>query len=373
MSNLLSRIVPFAIGISLASQGVYADDTELFVKDLAAGSNYQPKVMIIFDNSGSMSSSVELAKAAYDPSTTYSALNNNDNSSYNTNYIYYSLGTDPVPYPNATGQRFLSTYQGCDTGRQVLENQGLYTGQVKRYLWNSRNWNRLRYGRNIRVVDCLDDMNNLNPNNSQAFYNKSVPVIDGYPKNGLANQPYSATLGSEMPGVFSTGASVTLYTLNYLRWYHAPSTETSTRMQVAKDAVSRVVASAPGVDFGLTIFNLDYPYEGDRDGGRIVRRITTNDQTGQTTLLNTVDALDPRTNTPLCETLYEVYRYYAGRPVWFGDDDSNYSNWYTGNQPPADRDAMTGESMSGNKPVGGTYTSAFFGPSRSPNKIDSDH
>lgn len=104
-------------------------------------------------------------------------------------------------------------------------------------------------------------------------------------------------------------------------------TPTENRIQIARRVVKNVIDANPGVDFGLAIFNNnDSGDKNPRNGGRIVRGITEN-QTAQnrTDLKTTVDGLSALTWTPLCETLSEAYRYYAGLQIRYGDDDSTAS------------------------------------------------
>lgn len=89
------------------------------------------------------------------------------------------------------------------------------------------------------------------------------------------------------------------------------------------------------MDFGLAVFNYNYPNEGNRDGGRIVSGITQMTDSTRASLLTTIDNLLAKTNTPLCETMYEAYRYFAGKGVKYGHGDTDYGS-YVGNKPPYD-------------------------------------
>ncbi|TMN59337.1 hypothetical protein, partial [Pseudoalteromonas piscicida] len=62
---------------------------------------------------------------------------------------------------------------------------------------------------------------------------------------------------------FSGGEVVTLYHPNYLRWYHATDkeTEVKSKLDVAKESITTVLNATPIVDFGLMVFNLNYPKE----------------------------------------------------------------------------------------------------------------
>lgn len=100
-------------------------------------------------------------------------------------------------------------------------------------------------------------------------------------------------------------------------------TKTESRIQIARRVVKSVIDANPGVDYGLAIFNDNDSSGSDpRNGGRIVRRITENQTTTvHTEIKTTVEGLKALTWTPLCETLSEAYRYYAGLNVNYGDDD----------------------------------------------------
>lgn len=53
-----------------------ADDTELFIYDFNKAGDFRPKVLLIFDNSGSMRDTMEQVKEAYDPTISYPPLQN---------------------------------------------------------------------------------------------------------------------------------------------------------------------------------------------------------------------------------------------------------------------------------------------------------
>ena len=141
-----------------------------------------------------------------------------------------------------------------------------------------------------------------------------------------------------------SGEVVTLYSANYLRWLHGSSSQNTTKskLAVAKETINNLLESAPAVDFGLQLFNLDYPSEGNRDGGRIVSGVQEMTDANRTALIDTINSIDGETNTPLTESLFEAFRYYAGKSVLFGDNDSNYSSWYKGNKPPRDTSIESG-------------------------------
>src|SRR5690606_18571016 len=92
----------------------------------------------------------------------------------------------------------------------------------------------------------------------------------------------------------------------------------------------------------MMVFNLNAPNEGNRDGGRIVNGIKTTTDAARTALLDTLADINANTNTPLCETLMEAKRYYAGESVDYGKADTNRSG-YTPNRPPRDTSIESGD------------------------------
>ena len=73
---VLTSLLVLCSGISSTSLAVgtgYSDDTELFIYDFAKAGDFRPKVLFIFDNSGSMADTTLMAKEEYDPEFTYPA------------------------------------------------------------------------------------------------------------------------------------------------------------------------------------------------------------------------------------------------------------------------------------------------------------
>lgn len=97
----------------------------------------------------------------------------------------------------------------------------------------------------------------------------------GYP---IDNSTMYTSDNSKATKKFASGTPVTLYTAHYLAWYQWAKTPdgqisggTGTRLDVAKSAlISALDGLAVPIDAGLAVFNLNYPKEGDSDGGRVV-------------------------------------------------------------------------------------------------------
>lgn len=328
-----------------------AEDIELYVGNSAQNAGGKPKVLIIFDNSGSMNTTEEI-KEPYEPGEVYPAVGGFNSLSSDFVYFTKGVGVDnvvPIPDSPSEQRRFLSDINSCDTARQKLATVGFYTGYIREYAFqgNSGSWQEIpdNNGANIEVLDCLDDILLSNPNNAGVAGQGGnvTPLPDGYPVDGEGTKQspdyYTDSVGSSNTNM-GAGEVVTLYTDNYLRWSQASESDIGTvnqsRLTIAKNTITNLIESAPGVDFGLQIFNHDHPNEGDRDGGRVVFGIQNMDLAARQRLVDIIqDDVDGETNTPLCETMYEARRYFGGLSVDYGDDDTNYGG-YVANTPPRD-------------------------------------
>lgn len=139
---------------------------------------------------------------------------------------------------------------------------------------------------------------------------------------------------------------------------NASTTYGKSRMKVAKEVVVKLIKDNANIDFGLVAFNYNaitdadlrifesadypntYPYFYDFEyydgwhyrtryfkylyykgvlphGGRVVNDVGANHNE---LIANIEDNLTANGSTPLCETMYEVYRYYSGGEVYYGND-----------------------------------------------------
>ncbi|QUN04911.1 type IV pilin biogenesis protein [Shewanella yunxiaonensis] len=369
----------FLIGVVVASMCFlsafsYADDTELYQID-ASVSGHRPQVLIIFDNSGSMSTEEENAVNKFcgdsvtDGSTLATSCAAFDKylETYKDTYttadaIYWNAGgidnsvSSTTPNDPNDARRFEQSINNCGTARKALLEKGRWTGYL---IQNSTkksdlNWSAVNNDNGLNtsnvIVDCVEDIEN-DDTTDYVSTGSSTPY-SGYPANvtghySKTNKPDATTL------IADTGATlVTLYSYRYLAWYTWVTTTdegqnsgtTETRLDVAKEAITSALGElGDKVDAGLAVFNLDYPNEGDRDGGRIVYPITHMTSANQSSLISLIDGMPAQTNTPLCETLYEAYQYFSGGPVVFGNKDTKFTGTenndnliqdYTPNDPP---------------------------------------
>lgn len=333
---------------------VRADDTEIYQANYQSGTSGRPKVLIIFDNSGSMDTVVQEGgeRPEYDPAGTYV-------SKFDNSKIYWSSNQNP-PSEN-TGQYFTASSNRCASSYAPLLTTGKFTSKAKYWRPKNGQWKtetnrvcvRFRSNGQCRTwenqtttywdgdiaewrllnttdrspmhVDCQADV--ISPGNAGNGFGQS----NGYPFQPTApdaadSQAYTANRTSS--NLDWTSTTYTFYTAHYMNWLYDDTilSVEKDRMQIAQEVVTSLIESNPIIDFGLAVFNSNGS-GGSNDGGRIVKRIIPSMTSAQrTSVVNVVNGLTPETWTPLCESTYEVYRYLAGQTVKYGyekaSDDS---------------------------------------------------
>lgn len=214
-----------------APVSTFGDDTELYVKESTTRTGARPKVLVIFDNSGSMSTEEITQVVDYDPSYDYPPVSG---SGYSDSRIYYTVGGGALPTPDTNSDRrnFSASINGCNQSKAALDQYGRFTGYIREFTSSGTTgvWKELPEtdGRNITIVDCWEDITKVDPNNSSSYN-------DGFPANGLTTgsgkkkkaYPYfissypSSTWGDALAAAkntdFGVGQPVTFYSDNYLR------------------------------------------------------------------------------------------------------------------------------------------------------------
>lgn len=340
------------------SAGTVADDTELYVFESSSRTGDRPKVLIIFDNSGSMSTMEKVtpvSSAGYDPlyvqsdgTSGYPSLGGSD--SVSENRIYYVRGSSSdIPNPNSSDEKrfFKASLNGCNMSKSLLTEHGTFTGYMRRYRTKSGTgtWKPFSKdnGRSIKVADCWEDIAASDPLNA--------PSVDsGFPVDALSvnRKPYpyrhvNSPADSEWDNViadaketqFGTGDAVKLYTTDYLRWYQlskdaGSGTVEKSRLDIAQEAISNIISTTPSVDFGLAVFNYNSDGDGEH-GGRIVSGIETMTDSSRSSLITKIKYLSSDNWTPLCETLFEAYNYFSGGNITYGHLDASATPAYDEN------------------------------------------
>ena len=163
---------------------------------------------------------------------------------------------------------------------------------------------------------------------SQAGYDPTdykKPTASGYytPANftsGAGSSPSVDLRGGDADPL-SSGTDYTRYPVNYLNWifFHTTSTErsslpTSTRIEVAKQVMTNYINGAGSVRLGLMKFK-SHSSDG---GGKIVSSISDLTASYKTSLINSLNAIAPDSNTPLAGSLSEAWRYFGGDSKCYG-------------------------------------------------------
>lgn len=362
-----------------AASSPRADDTEIYQAEVSGAATARPQVLIVFDDSGSMATQVDQQRPPYDPNASY-------DSKFGTDRIYWS---DDATVPDVGSDNWFEASQNrCASSYDSLAENGAFqttaarrwrdsellagdcryecpTGQTFwnlgcwQWYWGS-GWNRegdaqlvcedetevpgswLALSDEVTDpphVDCLNDVATGNPGNG------TEP--DGYPQNNVTSgSEYGDTLDDSEALWGDTPYG--FYTSHYLDWYHDDTlVEPRPRIDIARDVVSQLIDTNPGVDFGLLEFNqgfLPNPVRDGRHGGRVVRRIIEEaSEDDREELIDLVAELTANGSTPLCESFYEAYRYIAGLSPVYAD------NAGTDAYDPLDKDAAA--------EAGGSYVS----------------
>ncbi|MCL1123049.1 pilus assembly protein [Shewanella surugensis] len=302
----------------------YSDDTQLYVFESSARSGARPQVLIIFDTSGSMGDDEE-TETPYDRGESLTS----------TTKLYYTKGGGDIPALSSSNFIYQAN-NGCKSSYSMLENYGFFTGFIREYSFvgDSGSWSELsdELASSINTIDCFEDFENsaalefINASDMghglpvDSLGSQASPIPYTYVSSGSSEADIASALNKAKLTNLGIGKSVTLYTERYVTWYHSDKeTLTSTRMEIAKRVIEDTLVTTPSVDFGLAVFNRN---SNSKHGGRVVSGIQRLDTNDKIALINTVNNLDDDGSTPLCETLYEVYRYFSGKSVFYGDNDN---------------------------------------------------
>ena len=343
---IMKKFITFsflAISLLVSIPLSLAEDIELYISDEVKQSAKKAKVLIIFDNSGSMTTPHDVDQLYLKDDQTVPDYYPPDGPShaYDDDATYFNKGsidgTSSIPDSPSDARRFLAAINGCESAKEALRTKGTYQGRFREYVQkgNSGTWNEIpdNNGLNIEVLDCEKDVRTFNDDGSIDNVGSLVNadgLDSGYPADNLGTKknPVYHTTDTSKLNVAWTGPLVSLYTANYLRWYHSALKEkiTETRLETAIRSITDVIETTDGIDFGLEIFNHNYGVPGYHNGGRIVSGIQKMTETNKASLIDIIDnELSASTWTPLCESTYEAQQYFAGNGVEFGDDAYNWS------------------------------------------------
>jgi type IV pilus assembly protein PilY1 len=336
----LLAVILFAIG----SAPTLALDTDVYLKAQSVVRNDVPNVLIILDNSGSMTDSVPSTRPAYDPTVNYctddldtklgmygSNAGKPNNCGNIAGRIFFSFNGNPPSYTTSTtsgswfadtsGSWFDDTKNKCIDSGTAFSSAGRYSS-AKIASWKSgNNWKSLnsQINSDMTYVDCNADgtTNGLSAGDPQ------------FPRSSTSSA-YTNTSGQAFVWTsFSTNAYPTLYSSNYMNYWYNTNLDTSrSKINIAKDAVDDVINSNKNIRFGLMVFNHNTNSDSTdtgNHGGRVIFK--TNDMTDarRAAMVSTVNSILAETYTPLAETMWEAYRYYSAKSVDYGDNDPAFT------------------------------------------------
>ena len=189
------------------------------------------------------------------------------------------------------------------------------------------------------VHDCkADDAGGGNPGGNTYMRNISgtlAPFGTAYNNNSstsIASNAAAYSTSSAQSVAADAAKRVDMYSVNYLNWKYGPKSNGNpigrkTRLQVAKDVLSDVTGAISGVRLGLMSFNQMEKVSLNSSGAHLDKAIAELDTTTRPALINSINALQASSATPLTESLYEAYRYFLGTAPWFGGSASgtNYN------------------------------------------------
>lgn len=285
----------------------WADDTEIYVAEPPPGANTAANIMFIIDTSGSMDGNV-VTQASWDPNVDFDGSCRDDR-------IYWSTGaaTAPVCSGNSATDNYIpvsaflcqSAEAGMKTDGSISVNFGIQWRTSNNA--NNRRWEELQSGRR-NDVDCKGDT-------APAPADGRVANDGLYPTNG-GSGPYSNVAQDDSWWTSNNrNRTYTFYTGNYLNYLRSGGTVTKTRIEVVKEVTIDTLNKLTNVNVGLTIFN-------NNQGGRVIYPVSPI-ATSREPIKTLVTGLTADGFTPLSETLYEVFQYWAGRTPRYSGSATN--------------------------------------------------
>ncbi len=322
LNNKLTLMLVTALYVAFPITPVLADDTEVYVGGNLS-SVVRPNVLFIIDTSGSMGTLVA-TNSTYDPATTYPVIGN-----CASGRIFWKTGSSgkkkskgtPPPDCTTSTDYIDAAANKCHDSINALSASGTgsYIGTLAYYKASTNSktgadtssWVSLSNSDHSSNVECSADYSKYGDGND---------TTKPYPANATNGGPWRANSTNAISWK-STGATYTLYTANYLNWYHSPSGGTSkSRIQTVKDAFTALVNSTSGINAGLM------RYSDDAQGGYFLEPMQELNDTNRPTFITSVNSLNANGGTPLAETLYEAQLYWRGLSTDYGNKSSPAHN-----------------------------------------------
>ena len=316
---LLITLTSAALALSVAAR---ADDTEIFTVTPAAST--RPNIMLIIDTSGSMNEVAVSTPLPFNPATNYSqgssGCNDTDRMYYTTSAQKPTGCSDPILAGSVSRTNTMRCKRALDaTGSTGV---GYYSDLFIRWGGgnNNKGWTGAMNPNNAGLVECQADAG-VEGNNSttSTWPTKAISNSSGGVWTNVSTNSWWSVPGN-------TGVSLTFYSANYIRYLVDPPTADQRRIDVVKAAAASFINSLPNVNMGLMRYSTNnHQYqnnETDAAGGMVLSPVTELDPKRAALITEITSPTGthfiPQGYTPLSETLFEAYRYFAGGAVQFG-------------------------------------------------------
>ena len=302
-------LVPLVAMALLASAGSRADDSEIFLNTRTVSA---PNILLVLDTSGSMGTTV-YSRTPYDGSKSYSG-------SCDTGSAYIANAGSAGVAPSCTAANFPIASMVCASAAKGLTgagSPGYFSDSMVRWTKSTGTpatyfWNYLLTATGGTDIACRSD---------NIAGNTKLPTVYVGPVNGTATEwttwvdPSIGNPASYWESTSSPKPVYTVYSGNYLNWLYLanpPQVNIGSRIDVVRKAAINLMNSVPqSWNFGLM------RYSSNGTGGMVSQPMAPLN-TNVTTLTNEMNSWSAGGSTPLSETLYEAYLYYAGLPVYYG-------------------------------------------------------
>ena len=318
--NIATRATPTFLVLLLTglliSPVALADDTEIYTGTATFTSTVKPNLTFIIDTSGSMNTGVTMALGQYDPATTYTG-------SCDPTKIYWD---DRGKAPNCSTSNYIdATANTCKASEAALSatGDGFYVTRAARYRSRKKGdrWDSLSKKNHSDLVECKDDY---------GTHGETDISTDLYPADQSNGGPWRVDAGSGKNNRAlnwnGTGATYTFYNANYLNWRNGTSggTTSKTRLKIVQEVFADLMDSIKNIN--LAVLRYDNKSGTSNKGGYFVKEMTALTDANKADFKAVVNAFTANGYTPLAESLYEVYQYYRGGAVKFGNSTSPGTN-----------------------------------------------
>ena len=311
--RIAGAVAGIALGVSCALPAL-ADDTEIYVNASTPSPEVRPNILFIVDTSGSMDTKdvtethVVKSKPFYDYKTTYDTVG-----SCGDKRIFFRRSGDPLPECSSPNYiQYSDTVNKCAAMLKAVDYiAGRWTGKTAQFDDTAQQWLDLKTNGTNDVVECLPD---------SAKHGETAGSDKKWARNGDKNNKWTKTSAAVIDWTQRT--TYTFYSSNWMNWRYAAdgTAQKVSRLAAVQDAAIGMTASIDGVNLGLMRYsNNKGSGEQVASGGYVVQAVddVTANRDG---IIDKINKFSPDGNTPLSETLYEAYRYYAGRRVKYGND-----------------------------------------------------